>query len=305
MRRFAARSLMFAALTAFTALIAACGATPTPAPDGPILLGFDSLPKALATIAPTETPTPTSTPDASRALLGLPATPSPTPTPIRGVFMGNLTVPPGTIAYRPGTRTAPAPTVPSQVVVQPGFPPAVPPAVPPVAPVSPIGTAFPPVTSGACSIAAGPPFAAAAQDATIRARIGCPTGEMVSVGLVVQPFETGIMFWRDTREIYALANVGTLWRLPDNWNEGLPANDPALQPPPDRLQPVRGFGLVWRSNPAIRGALGWALAPEQPYLGQWQPYERGAMLTGPDGGVWALAPNDNAPTSIGSHFGRR
>lgn len=216
--------------------------------------------------------------------------------------MGDLTVPPGTIAYRPGTRTAPVPTVPGGFAVQPGVPPGVPPAG---VPVAPIGTAFPPVTGGACSLAAGQPFAAAAQDAAIRARIGCPTGETVSAGFVVQPFETGVMFWRDTREIYALANVGTLWRLPDNWNEGIPADDPALQPPPDRLQPVRGFGLVWRSNPAIRGALGWALAPEQPYMGQWQPYERGAMLTAPDGGVWALAPNDNAPTSIGSHFGRR
>lgn len=295
MLRNIARSLL---ITAFAALIAACGNAPPPNPDGPVLLGFDSLPKALATIAPSPTPVPTNTPESPLPTLALPATPSPTPTPVRGVFMGDLTVPAGTIAYRPGTRTAPIPTAPG------GIPPAVI-GVPGLPTSAAFASTLPPLTGGACSIAPASAFTAAANDATIRARIGCPTGDAISAGFVFQPFENGGMFWRDTREIYALANVGTLWRIPDNWSESLPAADPSLQPPADRLQPVRGFGLAWRGNPAIRGALGWALAPEQPYGGLWQPFERGAMLTGPDGGVWPLAPNDNAPTSIGAHFGRR
>jgi hypothetical protein len=116
------------------------------------------------------------------------------------------------------------------------------------------------------------------------------------------------MFWRDTREIFALstqaiasAQVDFYWRVADTWNESLPPSDPSITPPQNLMQPMRGFGYVWRLNPAIRERLGWALAGEQPFEAAYQPFERGWMLTGPNGAVFAFAPNPDGAT--GAHFG--
>src|SRR5512134_3955329 len=85
-------------------ILAGCSAPPAPNPDGPVLLGFDSMPKALATIALSPTP------DAPQALAtynslyptntAAPATRTPTATPFVGIFMGDRTALPGTIAYQ-------------------------------------------------------------------------------------------------------------------------------------------------------------------------------------------------------------
>jgi hypothetical protein len=53
---------------------------------------------------------------------------------------------------------------------------------------------------------------------------------------------------------------------------------------------VRGFGLVWRSNQTIRDALGWGTLAEAPYSGTWQDFERGAMLVGGSGRIYAIYP---------------
>jgi hypothetical protein len=98
--------------------------------------------------------------------------------------------------------------------------------------------------------------------------------------VVIQPFERGVMLWvaadrsvyhteagemrlTDPKAmIYVLAN-GQSWRLiPDNWSEGMAANDPAIVPPQGLFQPVRGFGLVWRTVAGVRDALGWARSAE-------------------------------------------
>ena len=129
--------------------------------------------------------------------------------------------------------------------------------------------------------------------------------------MVAQPFQTGFMFWRDTHEIYVVSTAGiqkgaqtdTFWRVPDNWNESLPANDPALAAPAGLLQPVRGFGYVWRGNPAFRNSLGWALAAEQPYDSTWQDFEHGWMMTTNSGTVLAMIPLDGPPATTGIHFG--
>jgi hypothetical protein len=76
-----------------------------------------------------------------------------------------------------------------------------------------------------------------------------------------------------------------------------------LQPPEPLTQPIRGFGAVWRANPAVREALGWAVTGEQPYNGLWQVFEGGVMLSGSDGAIYALALDSAAPTAIGAHFG--
>lgn len=56
----------------------------------------------------------------------------------------------------------------------------------------------------------------------------------------------------------------------DKWKEGMPDTDPSIVAPPGLLQPIRGFGLAWRTsdNPTgrpLRGLLGWAVEEERGY----------------------------------------
>ena len=103
------------------------------------------------------------------------------------------------------------------------------------------------------------------------------------VSMVAQPFERGVMLWRaDTRTIYALwdEEEGPRWRaFEDTFQEGEPESDPALTPPESFRQPERGFGKIWRQNPDVRAALGWALAREGGSEAYVQPFERGLMIS--------------------------
>lgn len=292
-------------------VLAACGSQSTPDPDGPLLKGFDALPKQLATIALSPT-LERGQVEATQAALytptpAVPPTFTPTATPLVGVFMGNLTPLPGTLVFRPRS----GPTGPAIVVtIVPGLPPiqATSPLIPGLtpgvvvtAPVVALGT---PGTLS-CAIQPAAPFTRFAADAAVQSRLGCPNADAQTVTLVVQPFQNGLMFWRDNREIYALAATptgqpGQFWRFPDAWTEGQPVSDPALTPPENLLQPVRGFGLVWRSNAPVRERLGWATAPEQPYQAILQNFERGWMFTGIDAVLFAFSPSDANPTSTGS-----
>ncbi len=282
-----------------TMMLAGCaGAPPTPNPDGPVLTGFDSLPKSLATVflSPTpDAPQAKATVD-SRRPTDTPAPPTYTPSPIPyvGIFMGAPTYSAGGIIPT-GTRGVIVMTLPPQ---------------PGTKVAGNTGGSNPPSARN-CSVPPAPQFANAARNSAVQQKVGCPTAASYTVKLVAQPFETGFMFWRETREIYILSTAAiqkgaatdTFWRLPDNWNESMPASDPAQVPPAGRLQPVRGFGYVWRSNATVRNSLGWALSGEQPYDSTWQDFEHGWMMTGNTGTVFALAPLDGPPVTTGIHFG--
>jgi hypothetical protein len=282
----------------------------TPDPDGPILSGFDALPKALATVA--FSPTPDST-QAFATLINRKPTetlPPPTltasPTPYLGVFMGEPTFSSNNIIVV-GTRPPAFQTLPPGPGTR---------AVVDVQPVDnsgtvPNNTGDNGTVAGNCTVQPAAPFANAARNPSVVARIGCPTGDAFAVHLVVQPFENGFMFWRDTKEIYILSTAAlrggaatdTFWRMVDSWNESIPADDPAIVPPAGLLQPVRGFGNIWRNNPTIRNGLGWALSAEQPYDSTWQNFEHGWMMSNNNGTVLALIPSDGPPPTTGIHFG--
>lgn len=300
-------------------LVASCtGGSVPPDPSGPVLTGFDALPKQLATIHLSPTPNAPDTqatqiqativgllPTATRAR----ATPTPTTTPYVGVFLGAATFEPGDI-----TNQKPIGTLPVRGGGVGGG--SGPIAVPTLALIaSPVANVVAPVTGGNaggttvgdCTIPPAPPFANATQNPLVRGQIGCPSAPPFAVNLVQQSFQKGFMFWRDTRQIYVVstsaiqqnASVDTLWVVTDGWNEGMPASDASFSPPEGLLQPVRGFGLVWRSNQPMRDTLGWALAGEQPFQATWQDFERGWMMTSADGRTFALVPGN--PTGV--HFG--
>lgn len=101
---------------------------------------------------------------------------------------------------------------------------------------------------------------------------------------VQQSFENGFMVWMGpSRTIYVFYNFGHAGSppvyavYPDNFYEGDPESDPSIVPPPGLYQPVRGFGLVWRTYPEVRDGLGWATAPEAGFQTWRQGYAGSGM----------------------------
>jgi hypothetical protein len=146
-----------------------------------------------------------------------------------------------------------------------------------------------------CDLQPAGPFAAAYQEKQVAQHLGCPTAEATVTRGAFQPFERGLMLWRaDERAIYVLNNNGTWTRSADTWDEAQSADDPTLQPPQGLLQPVRGFGKVWReqrgggADQDPGGGLGWALVPEQGYDMLAQPFSEGQILRGIDGRSFIL-----------------
>jgi hypothetical protein len=71
------------------------------------------------------------------------------------------------------------------------------------------------------------------------------------------------MIWLESSDSIYTFNWDGSWRIfEDKYSEDQPENDPSIVPPQGYLQPVRGFGKVWREHPEIRDELGWALGRE-------------------------------------------
>ncbi|MFQ5436691.1 MAG: hypothetical protein ACE5FD_17675, partial [Anaerolineae bacterium] len=125
---------------------------------------------------------------------------------------------------------------------------------------------------------------------------GCPAGPPLFSDAAAQPFEHGLMIWvKEMDAIIVLFDDGRSphWRMfSDNWNEGDPVDDPAIQPPSGLYQPVRGFGLVWRQETGVRDRLGWGAEIELAYGTAVQrnspPKYPTIYVLAQNGGVWAL-----------------
>ncbi len=137
---------------------------------------------------------------------------------------------------------------------------------------------------------------------------GCPNGPATASLQVEERFEGGLMIWIEaTRDIYVFftdLDTPRWMRVPDTFQEGEQERDDNLDVPAGRLQPVRGFGKVWRDNPQIRERLGWALGPEVAYDGMIQisgqaeenqtiyirSIEGGILELQPEGSEWRVVP---------------
>lgn len=126
----------------------------------------------------------------------------------------------------------------------------------------------------------------------------CPLNPPLASQSVFQTFQNGYMIWvRERDAIYVMYNDATppRWQVfKDNFDEGMPEDDPAytVSPFPGTWQPRRGFGLLWRTNAGVRNRIGWAVEQwERPYSVQVQIAQDGALfLADPDGGVFSLVP---------------
>lgn len=100
---------------------------------------------------------------------------------------------------------------------------------------------------------------------------GCPAEASLPSSHAEQPFQNGLMIWSSiTNEIFIFYddNIEPRWqRFTDAYIEGLPEIPVEREPPQGLLLPVRGFGLIWRTNPTVQNRLGFALESEVGYTG--------------------------------------
>ncbi len=109
-----------------------------------------------------------------------------------------------------------------------------------------------------------------------------PTSTFSQIQVAEQVFEGGRMFWlQPTRQIWVIIENGELagrWFIfDDTFQDGEAEFDPNLVPPTGYLQPVRGFGKLWRDQTQLREALGWAIASEIGYVSNYEYHPGGAL----------------------------
>ncbi|HVO43591.1 MAG TPA: hypothetical protein VMT34_13250 [Aggregatilineales bacterium] len=102
----------------------------------------------------------------------------------------------------------------------------------------------------------------------------CPGVTATLSDAVEQPFEHGRMIWiKAEARVYVIFNDGKqpTWNYyADEYKDGQPPSDPKISPPAGFLQPIRGFGLVWRTQDKVRDRLGWAILAELSFAGALQ-----------------------------------
>jgi len=111
-----------------------------------------------------------------------------------------------------------------------------------------------------------------------------PTVTASQIQVAEQRFQNGRMFWlQPTNQIWVMANElddpskGTWTVYVDDFGEGQTEFDPGFEPPEGFFQPERGFGKLWRQNPEIKDALGWALETEFGHVTRYEYHPGGTV----------------------------
>jgi len=136
-------------------------------------------------------------------------------------------------------------------------------------------------------------------------QIGCPVGSpptVANLSSAVQNFQTGQMIWLDATpgQIYVLFNDGTFQIFNDTYNSAVDPENGGETPPAGLFEPMRGFGKVWRDNPTVRSALGWATDNEQGTQTVSLIFDRGRMLSTPARGDILIIFNDSIDLARGT-----
>jgi hypothetical protein len=234
-------------------------------------------PSTTPTAMPTVTPTPTFTPSLTITNTITPTfTLSPTPTVDAGL-LGELARLGAQATILPLEQRFPPPTLTALALTALALIPT---------PTSPFA---PPPSPGAVACLYPPPAGLAslfAADLGLQSQLGCPIGQPpapVSVTTAAQVFERGAMAYVQDAQgyIYSLSNDGRFRRFDDTFVAGVDPERGGESPPNGLLEPVRGFGEVWRNNPDVRSALGWATAAEIGATSTLQAFERGRVISLP------------------------
>jgi hypothetical protein len=120
----------------------------------------------------------------------------------------------------------------------------------------------------------------------LNTRLGCPLGVFQLNQVAEQYFERGVMLYADLFEeegneyIYVVTTDPlpvTFQRYEDTWTSDEPETG-GETPPEGLIEPKRGFGKVWREQPGVREALGWATMQERPATGVYAAFEGGELI---------------------------
>ncbi|HEX5416143.1 MAG TPA: hypothetical protein VFZ25_10785 [Chloroflexota bacterium] len=115
-----------------------------------------------------------------------------------------------------------------------------------------------------------------------------PPAATISVPLAVAPFERGSMIWRgDSKVIYVLYADGTYAVYPDTFGPGDPESI-GLIPPTGLLEPIRGFGKLWRNVPEVHDRLGWETVREVGVQGRIGEGNGMVTINAPGFGVFVI-----------------
>jgi hypothetical protein len=164
-----------------------------------------------------------------------------------------------------------------------------------VTPPGGAGTALPgfptltPISIAPVSCPLAPPAALTQNmttDPTLAGSLGCALGMTQFVSGGAQVFQGGTMYFVafPPSTIFSLTADGRFRRFADTWVEGVDPNSGGEIPPTGLIEPIRGFGKVWRLNPDVRAALGWATTGELGGVITLQAFERGRAFYLPERG---------------------
>ena len=119
---------------------------------------------------------------------------------------------------------------------------------------------------------------------------GLPAPIANEIFIAEQEFERARFFWLEpaerTQSIWVLFHedqtaVKGKWNIfEDTFEEGEMSRDPNIVPPEGFQQPIRGFGKLWRNDPALREEVGWALQREFGYVAEYRYEYGGEMVAG-------------------------
>ncbi|MEO1644199.1 MAG: hypothetical protein AAFR67_03355 [Chloroflexota bacterium] len=120
-----------------------------------------------------------------------------------------------------------------------------------------------------------------------------PTPIVGQITVAEQTFQNGTMFWLQPIDQIWVATTNSegeqIWiNRDDDFEEGMPESDESLEPPAEGLiQPIRGFGLLWRSEDELQNTLGWATNEEFGYTTNYE-YHWGGTVD--DNNVYTAGP---------------
>lgn len=243
----------------------ACGASgPTPAPT--------FTPQPLTHTATLPAPTPAG--PASWTPLPPTITASPTPTPNSLPTATPTTSPtfsPAPPTLTPGTAASHTPTPPT---------------------MTPSATTTPTPSPNNCTVLPAGNFVTIWQNnPAVQTALGCPTSnhpritpDAWEVQTAYQSFEHGTMIWSDKigwyehKVVYVLYENGNYLSFDDTFDPAVDPTSGGETPPAGLVEPIFGFGKVWRQIPDVRASLGWGTAGELGGSGRFQLFEGGDML---------------------------
>lgn len=172
-----------------------------------------------------------------------------------------------------------------------------------ILPSQPILPPTAPVSTGPCPVQPPGGFGVAfISDASLQGQIGCPIGAIMTMSSAAQNYERGQMFWvaGPPGSIYSLGGGGRYQRYDDTFNPSVDPERGGETPPAGLIEPVRGFGKIWRSFPDVRAGLGWATTGESGGTATVQLFDRGQMIALAQSGQIVVLIYDVGNPSAGS-----